>query len=285
MSSARMPSQRLHAALLAAPAFAILAVLFAVPMLLLFVVSFWRVRNFALTPDMSLAAYARVFDTYGDVLVSTMINGGLTALICVGLGFLFAYAARFRAGRWGDALILVAIVTLFGGYLVKIYAWKAILSTDGFVNAILVASGLSAEPLDTLLYNRGAVIVALVHFLLPFAILPVYGQLRNVNDIQIEAAHDLGASGHQTLMRVIVPQCRTGLFAAFAISFLYAAGDYITPRFLGGGSGSMIGQFIAQEFSTRFNWPAGAAMSFVLMAASLLVLGLVGALFVRRRPS
>ncbi|WP_127519803.1 ABC transporter permease [Mesorhizobium sp. Z1-4] len=285
MSDASAPQRSTGGALLAAPAFAILAVLFIVPMILLFVVSFWRVRNFALTPDMSLDAYTRVFVTYGDVLVSTMANGSVTALICVGLGFLFAYAARFRAGRWGDALILVAIITLFGGYLVKIYAWKAILSTDGFLNAILVATGVSAEPLDTLLYNRGAVIVALVHFLLPFAILPIYGQLRSVNDIQIEAAHDLGASGRQTLIRVIIPQCRIGLFAAFAISFLYAAGDYITPRFLGGGSGTMIGQFIAQEFSTRFNWPAGAAMSFVLMAASLLVLGLVGILFVRRKPS
>lgn len=266
-----------------APAYLVLAGLFLVPMALLFAVSFWQVRSFALRPDLSFAAYERVFTAYPGVLLTTLLIGAATALLCAVLGFIFAYGIRFHAGRFGDALIVVALITLFGGYLVKIYAWKAILSQDGLVNAILIGAGVIDTPLEWLIYNPGAVIVALVHFLLPFAILPIYAELRNVRDITLEAAHDLGASSTQTLFRVVLPQCRFGLFAAFAVSFLSAAGDYITPQFIGGGSGMMIGQFIAQEFSTRFNWPAGAAMSFTLMGACLLVLAAAWVLLPGRR--
>lgn len=268
-----------------APSYLVFAALFVVPMSLLLVVSFWTVRSFALRPDFSLAAYSRVFTAYSGLMLSTLAIGIATALFCTVLGFIFAYGVRFRAGRHGDWLIVTALIALFGGYLVKIYAWKAILSQDGIVNSLLLGAGVVAEPVGWLIYNPGAVIVALVNFLLPFALLPIYAELRNVRDITLEAAHDLGASSWQTLWRVVVPQCRFGLFSAFAISFLSAAGDYVTPLFLGGGSGSMIGQFIAQEFSTRFNWPAGAAMSFTLMGACLLVLSAAWlAIFPRRRP-
>jgi spermidine/putrescine transport system permease protein len=137
-------------------------------------------------------------------------------------------------------------------------------------------TGLTDAPLAFLIYSRSAVIIALVHFLLPFAILPIYASLRNVSDISLEAARDLGASSLQLLTRVILPQIQAGLYSAFAFSFLLAAGDYVTPMLLGGTSGSMLGQFVLLEFSTRFNWPAGSAMSFGLLLACFLVLGLAG---------
>lgn len=275
---------KLRRGLFLLPSGLVFAGLFALPMALLFVVSFWTVRNFMLRPAFSFDAYLRVFDSYGGVLASTLFVGAATAAICTVAGFVFAYGIRFRAGRWGDALVVATLITLFGGYLVKIYAWKAVLSQDGLINLALTASGLVDQPVSWLIYNQGSVIVALVHFLLPFAILPIYAELRNVSEITLEAARDLGASRRQTLTRVVLPQCRSGLFAAFAISFLGSAGDYVTPTFLGSGSGSMLGQFIAQEFSTRFNWPGGAAMSFVLMGASVAVLAAVG-LAIFRRPA
>jgi spermidine/putrescine transport system permease protein len=202
----------------------------------------------------------------------TLVIAAAVALLCTLVGFIFAYGARFRMGRFADYFILATLITLFGGYLVKIYAWKAILSANGLLNSVLIALGLTDAPLGWLIFNSGAVIVALTHFLLPFAILPIYSELRNVRDITLDAARDLGASPWTTTRKVVIPQCRSGLTAAFAICFLSAAGDYVTPMFLGGGSGVMLGQFIVLEFSTRFNWPAGAAMSFTLMGASLLVI-------------
>lgn len=258
-----------------APAYGILAVLFFVPVGLLLAVSFWSVRSFQLRPDFTLAAYERTFSSYGSLLIWTLAIAAVVALLCTAIGFVFAYGARFRTGRFADLFILATLVTLFGGYLVKIYAWKAILSVNGLLNSLLLALGLIDGPVTWFIFNPGAVIVALTHFLLPFAILPIYSELRNVRDITLDAARDLGASPWATLWRVVVPQCRSGLTAAFAICFLGAAGDYVTPMFLGGGSGVMLGQFIVLEFSTRFNWPAGAAMSFTLVGASFVVMAAV----------
>jgi spermidine/putrescine transport system permease protein len=254
---------------------------FAVPALLLFVVSFWSVRSFKLRPDFSFAAWQRFVTEYWDLTLYTLLVGISTGVLCTALGFLFAYAARFKAGRHGDLLMMATLVTLFGGYLVKIYAWKSILGVDGLLNQALMLTGLVDAPLTFLIYSRGAVIVALVHFLLPFAILPIYASLRNVSDISLEAAQDLGASSTQLLTRVILPQIQAGLFSAFAFCFLLAAGDYVTPMLLGGSSGSMLGQFVLMEFSSRFNWPAGSAMSFGLLFLCFAVLGVAGYLMRR----
>lgn len=272
--------------LLLAPSFAVLIGIFAIPVLLLFAVSFWSVKTFRLQPDFSFAAWQRFFTVYGDLTLYTLAVGLAVGLFCTVLGFVFAYAARFKAGRFGDLLLVATLITLFGGYLVKIYAWKSILGADGLLNQALMGIGLTSEPLAFLIYSRGAVILALVHFLLPFAILPIYAALRNVSEATIEAARDLGASGSQVLMRVIVPQCLPGLFSAFAFCFLLAAGDYVTPMLLGGTSGSMLGQFVLLEFSTNFNWPAGSAMSFGLLFVCLLVIAALAALGNRlmRRP-
>ena len=254
------------------PALSILTFVFALPIALLFVVSFWSVKSFRLRPDFTFAAWQHFVDEYGDLTLYTLFVGLVVGILCSVLGFVFAYAARFKAGTHGDQLMLATLITLFGGYLVKIYAWKSILGADGLLNQALIGLGLIRQPLAFLIYSRGAVIIALVHFLLPFAILPIYAALRTVTDVTIEASRDLGARPAQTLVRVILPQIKAGLFAAFAFCFLLAAGDYVTPMLLGGTSGSMLGQFVLIEFSTRFNWPAGSAMSFGLLLACLLLL-------------
>ena len=262
--------------ILLAPALGILGAIFAVPVALLFVISFWSVKSFQLRPDFVFTAWQRFFTEYWDLTLYTLGVGLVTGFICTVLGLAFAYAARFKMGRHGDKLMLATLITLFGGYLVKIYAWKSILGADGLLNQALIALGLTDEPLAILIYSRGAVIVALVHFLLPFAILPIYAALRNVPESTIEAARDLGAVGWMVLVKVVLPQIETGLFSAFAFCFLLAAGDYVTPMLLGGTSGNMLGQFVLTEFSTRFNWPAGSALSFGLLIACLLLMATIG---------
>ena len=275
-------SARRDAAFLA-PAIGVVGFVLVAPLMLLFVISFWTVRSFKLQPAFSFDAWTRFLVNYGGLTVYTLSIGLVTALICLAIGIAFAYGVRFKAGRYADTLVLATLLTLFGGYLVKIYAWKSILGADGIVNQGLMRLGVTNEPLPWLLYNRGAVVLTLVHFLLPFAILPLYAALRNVSTASIEAARDLGATPAQTFWRVVLPQCRAGLISAFAFTFLLASGDYVTPLFLGGSAGSMLGQFIALEFSTRFNWPAGAAMSFGLLAASAAVVAAFWHAFGRRR--
>ena len=254
-----------------APASAIFLGLFVAPLSFLFVVSFWKKTLFAVAPDFVLDGYVQAFAEYWGVGLKTLVIAAATGFITSAIAFLFAYVIRFKAGRWGDLLLFVTLVTLFGGYLVKIYAWKSILGREGILNSALLASGIVGEPVGAFIYNPGAVVAALVHFLLPLAVLPVYAAMRNIQDITLEAGHDLGAGPLQVLFGIVLPQCRAGLVAAFAFSFLIAAGDYITPLFLGGTAGAMIGMFIANAFSIRFDWPLGSAMAFVMMASSLAI--------------
>ena len=212
----------------------------------------------------------RPVSDYGDVLIVTLGIALAIACITTLLAFAFAFAIRFRAGRFGDMLLFVTLIAIFGGYLVKIYAWKSILGRDGIINGFLVWTGAVDQPLPFLIYSPGAVVVTLTYFLLPLAVLPIYGSMRAIPDELIEAARDLGATSFKASRDVVLPLCERGINVAFLFSFLISAGDYVTPRFVGGGA-SMMGHFIETQFSFGFNWPMGSAMSFTLLAASLLV--------------
>ncbi len=115
----------------------------------------------------------------------------------------------------------------------------------------------STTPISALLYSPGAVVVTLLHFALPFAVLPIYAAMRGIKDIEIEVARDLGASPLETFSTIIVPRCRAGIVTAFSFSFLITAGDYVTPMLVGGKQ-TMIGNLIAPQFGSMFNWPLGA---------------------------
>jgi spermidine/putrescine transport system permease protein len=256
-----------------APAGLVWICLFAIPLASFLVFSFWSVRARIMRPDFTFRNYAATITEYGDVLAWTLLTALTIAVITTLIAYLFAYAIRFRAGRYGDFLLFVTLIALFGGYLVKIYAWKSILGRDGIINSLLMFLGIIDEPISLLIYSQGAVVITLVYFLLPFAVLPIYGSMRSIPDDLIEAARDLGAGPFQAARDVVMPLCERGINVAFLFCFLIAAGDYVTPRFVGGGA-SMMGHFIETQFSFGFNWPMGSAMSFTLLAASLAVVSL-----------
>ncbi len=255
-----------------APASLAFLLFFALPLGFFLVVSFWRLRSYRLVPTFTLDNYARVFSDYSGGLVFTLLLSLLIAAISTVLGFMIAYLARFRAGQWGQVILFVVLVTLFGGYLVKIFAWKTILGTNGVLNNALVELGIVSEPIDALLYSPLAVVITLVHFLLPFTVLPIYGSLRGVTDTPLAAARDLGAGSGRVLRDMILPQAQAGIFAAFAIAFLISVGDYVTPRLVGGPDTVMIGNFVESQFVNRLNAPVGSALSYTMLAMSLVVL-------------
>lgn len=256
--------------LLIAPSAAIFTLLFVAPFAYFFVLSFWTVRSYKLTPAFKPENYGRAVGDYLEVGAITLGIALAVALLTTLAGFLYAYIIRFRAGRYGPLLLFIALVTLFGGYLMKIYAWKTILGNEGVLNSALLTLGIIDEPLTTLLYSPSAIIITLIHFLVPFAILPIYGSLRGISDIEIEAARDLGARRWNILNGILIPRCRPGLTAAFIFCFLIAAGDYVTPLLVGGRI-TMLGNLIAVQFGQRFDWPLGAAMSFTILGAAVIV--------------
>lgn len=244
---------------------------FVVPFVYFFIISFWIVDFFELTPAATLANYHEIYVKYVPIALYTMALSTATALVTVIIGFLYAFIARFKLPRWADILLFIVLITMFGGYLMKIYAWKTILGNEGVLNSALIAAGIIDQPISALLYSPGAVIITLLHFALPFAVLPIYASMRGIKDIEIEAAHDLGASAVQTFTTVLVPRCRTGIVTAFSFSFLITAGDYVTPLLVGGKM-TLIGNLIAPQFGSMFNWPLGSAMSFVMLAASVVII-------------
>ncbi len=269
--------------LLLAPSAAVYGALFLVPLASFFMISFWSASAMRLTPDFTFANYVEAWRKYAGVGGATLAIALATATLTTALALGFAYVIRFKAGRFGPLLLFMTLITLFGGYLVKIYAWKSILGKEGILNSALLALGVVDQPLTVFIYNPGAVVATLTHFLLPLAVLPIYGSMRSIQDITLEAARDLGARPRQVFFGVVVPQARAGLFAAFTLAFLIAAGDYVTPRFVGGPYTAMMGDFIESQFSLRFDWPMGSAMAFGTLGACVAILLAAGRFIGARR--
>ena len=266
---------------LLAPSLGAFALLFLSPIAFFFVVSFWEVRLFKLDPTFTLKNYVRTANEYFEVALFTFGIAGLIATITTFLGFTFTYVVRFKSGRFGQILLFGAIIALFGGYLAKVYAWKTILGTHGILNSALLGLGVIEAPVQSFIFNPGAVVITLTHWLLPLAVLPIYGSLRGVQDISLEAARDLGAKPWQVFTGIIVPQCKAGLFASFAFCFLISAGDYVTPRLVGGPSTTMIGNYIESVFGFRFDWPLGSSMAFATMFCCIVLLAFTNFLLFR----
>ena len=260
------------------PAFVVYAVLLVVPLLGLFALGFWRADGFALIPDLSLANYHRILTTglYRDVLIRTVRVGMITAAIVVPMAFALSYVMRFVLERRGALILQLVLLSLFSGYLVRIYAWRTILGKQGLLNTTLQYLGLIDAPLGFLIYSQLAVVITLCGLLLPLAVLPIYSAMLNVPDDFLEAARDLGAGFWQRLRTVLLPMVMPGVTTAFAFAFLLSAGDFVTPSLVGGMQSTMIGNIIADQFrGIGANWPLGAALAFVTIGAMMTICAVV----------
>lgn len=266
--------------LLLAPALVVYGGLFVAAAGYFFLMSFWKVKLFKVVPDFSLVNYSKVLAVNTGPFRTTLLLAFAIATSATILGFLYAWIIRFRAGRLGPPLLFIAMVTMFGGYLMKIYAWKTMLGGNGAINSALMELGLIDQPIEALLYSPFAVIISLTHFLLPFTILPIAAAMRGISDAEMESARDLGASGWRVLLDVTIPRSRNGIIAGFAIAYLLSIGDYLTAQLVGGKM-AMYGQLIAPQFGTFFNWPLGSAMSFSILATSLVIVAAVHLLLSR----
>ncbi len=252
-----------------APASAFYAAFFFIPMLFLFGLSFWEAQGFKLIPAFTLANYEKIATSalHQTLIVRTVTVGLSTALIVVPVAFVLSYVMRFVLARRGQLILQLVLLSLFSGYLVRIYAWRTILGKQGLLNSFLQWLGIIEEPLSFLIYSNFAVVVTLVGLLIPLAVLPIYSSMANVSRDYLEVAQDLGARRAHLVRTVLLPMTLPGVGAAFAFSFLLAAGDFVTPALVGGTQSIMIGNVIADQFrGVGANWPLGAALAFVMIA-------------------
>jgi spermidine/putrescine transport system permease protein len=258
-----------------APAALFYLVFFGLPLLILFALSFWTQQGFQRVPDLTLASYLKgVTDKlYQAVFLRTVMVGLLTALVVVPVAYVMAYLMRFRFERRGQLILSLVLVSMFSGYLVRIYAWRTILGTQGLLNAALEQVGLISEPITWLIYSPVAVMITLVGLLLPLSLLPIWSSMANVSRDHLEAARDLGSNGLRLHRTVLLPMVLPGVGTAFAIAFVLAAGDFVVPAMVGGTQGgSMVGNLIADQYhGSGANWPLGAALAFLIMLVLVVV--------------
>lgn len=269
------PSRRVGASLRPLiPASAYYLLFFAAPMLCLFVLSFWRSQGFGVIPDFSLTNYAKIASSsiYHVLLLRTAIIGFVTAAIVVPMAFALSYLMRFVFERRGQFILQMTLLSLFSGYLVRIYAWRTILGRQGLLNSTLQWLGITTEPLEFLIYSNLATVITLTGLLLPLAVLPIYSSMANISREHLEVARDLGSKRAHLVRTILVPMALPGIRTGFAFAFLLAAGDFVAPSLVGGTQGIMIGNVIADQFrGIGSNWPLGAALAFVTMAIVLII--------------
>jgi spermidine/putrescine transport system permease protein len=218
--------------------------------------------------------YADVFDSlYASVLLRSVLYAIGTVVLCVLIGYPIAYYIARFGGRWKTLLIAIVVLPFLVNYLVRTYAWVAILSDEGLVNGIIKDIGLTESGIQ-FVNTPWAVIGGLVYGYLAFLILPLYASLDRMDPSLIEAGKDLYGSKWQTFWHVTWPAAFQGLLAGCVLVFLPAVGDFVSAQLLGGPDTYMVGNMIQQQFLEAANWPFGAALTIVMMVFLLIWMSL-----------
>ncbi len=234
----------------------------------MFCYSFWSVSaSQAIVHSWTLDNYHELLQkpVYWQTLLRSMWIAARVMLFSMLLGYPLAYFLSFYAGRRKDLLYQLVIIPLWVSYLVRAYAWKTILGTDGVLNTLLAIRAPDQHPLDFLLYSPFAVVLTLTHIYTPFTFLPIYASLEHIPRNLVEASHDLGATPAQTFWQVIFPLSIPGVLAGATFAFVLSLGDFLAPLLLGGPSGIMISNIVVSLFGAAYNWPLGAAISLCML--------------------
>ena len=216
---------------------------------------------------LTLDAYRQLLNPlYLEVFLHSLYMAAMTTLVCLLIGYPFAWALSKVGKRNQVLLIFLLIVPFWTNSLVRTYALKLILATNGLLNNALMSLGVIEEPMQ-LLYTEGAVIIGLVYLLLPFMILPLYSVFEDLREDYLRASHDLGAGRLSTFIHVIVPLTLPGVLAGIMLVLLPAMGLFFVPDILGGSRNLLVGYVIKNQFLDARNWPFGAAASILLTLA------------------
>jgi spermidine/putrescine transport system permease protein len=257
--------------ILIGPSALYLLLFFVVPLLIVLVYSFLTRGTYGqLVWKFTIDNYVRVIDPlYLSILWHSVIIAGINTLLCLLISYPFAYAiARMESVRARSIMIILVMIPFWTNFLVRTYAWRVILGTDGPLNGLLMGIGIIKEPLP-LLFNDGAVLVGLVYGYMPFMVLPLYAAIERIDFSLVEAAHDLYADGRAAFLRVVLPLSMPGILAGSILVFIPSLGTFVTTDLLGGSKSVMIGNLIQSQFLTARDWPFGSAFSVLLMVAVL----------------
>ena len=248
----------------------------AIPYLIMLLVSFYKAQFPSHVPDFVFDSYIRVFSEpqYVSVLIRSLKISLLVSLVTFVLAYPVAYFLIFmvRTQRIRMMIYVAIVVPLWVSYLLRVYAWKIILGTNGILNTLLMSLGIISEPLEVLLYNQFAMVITMAYIFTPFMVMPIFAVLEKIPRSLIEGSNDLGVGHLETFLRITLPLSVPGILVGFTFTFCFAFGDFISPRMVGGPDSNMIANVISTQYGQAMDWPFGSALSVVML---FIVLGII----------
>lgn len=263
--------------LLILPAFLLMTAFYVAPIAQVLAISFTE-------PELGLQNYERLLtsESVQHVIATTLRICTATTVLALALGYVLAYRITLASERGRRWWIMAVLVPLWISVLVRAFAWVTLLRRQGLVNEGLLAAGVIEEPLQ-LVWNEFGIVVGMVHYMVPYAVLPMLASMREIDPRLLAAARGLGASRLTIFWRVFLPLSRPGLIAAGVLVFIFSLGFYITPAILGGGRTLMVAEWIALQIHNLVRWGLGTMMATMLVVAILLTLAVFSRVLDLRR--
>jgi len=263
---------------LVSPLVAVLSCFLLLPVVAIFIVSFWQATEYSYFP-------AFVFENYDFLLTSkvtwsvylkTLMFTLITWAFCLVIGFTVAYFLAFHVQSLAMqiALFLLCTIPFWTSNIIRMISWIPFLGRNGIANTVLQDAGLIDQPLEWLLFSEFAVILAFVHLFTLFMIVPIFNTMMRLDRSLIEAARDAGASGWQILTNVIIPLTKPGIMIGSIFVVTLVMGDFITVRFMSGGQSASVGRMISNEIGL-LQYPAASASAVVLLLTVLLMIAIM----------
>jgi putative spermidine/putrescine transport system permease protein len=224
-------------------------------------------------PEPGLGNYERLFTSGAvqRVWMTTLRICLITTVITLLCGYVVAYAIASASPRMQRWMFLFVLLPLWISVLVRAFAWVTLLRRQGVINEALIGAGLIEEPLR-LIWNEFGIAVGMVHYMIPYAVLPLYASMRDIDPRLVPAARGLGASRTEAFRRVFLPLTRPGIIAASVLVFIFSLGFYVTPAILGGGRTLMIAEYIKLQILDLIRWGLGTMMASTLLIAIIVLL-------------
>ncbi len=265
-------SDSVAAAVMVGPIGLWLLFLVVVPLIYVLVMSFcgqdqWG--NVAYT--FTISNYQSLLDSkYLTIYLNSLKIAFITTLACIVFGYPFAYVISRTTHKCRNLFYMLVIIPFWTNSLIRVYGWRTLLGSTGWVNTALQAMGFISEPLD-LLYTTGTTIFGMIYCLFPFMILPLYTAIEKLDTNLLEASADLGGRPFYTLFKVILPLTSGGIFSGSLMVFIPCLGYFFVSEILGGGNSDVIGNLIERQFLSANNWPLGSALAIVLIIVTLIM--------------
>lgn len=225
----------------------------------------WQgIKTFFAALDFENFIFLTTDDLYWKAYISSLQISFFATILTLLVGYPIAYGMANAPDHWRPTLMMLVILPFWTSFLIRVYSWMGILSTEGYLNQVLLGMGLISEPL-IILNTPTAVYIGIVYTYLPFMILPIYSALERMDASLLEAAEDLGCSRIKAFWLITVPLSRTGIIAGCFLVFIPVIGEFVIPSLLGGSQTLMIGKVLWEEFFNNRDWPVASAVAVVLL--------------------